>query len=177
MPHSQTTATGSADADTSVERQRAGQSTRSYALHPRMLIAAALVAVCMIPVGVLLSGLGVVVLKLAGGADTDTGLVTFVAAFAVTDFWGGGIAWSLTKAPRRDVTIAYTIMRLVILIVGAIISTRLAIVAPIQLIIAAPAVWFGVGMAQTQARLRATAARHEAEAVAASTATAPARSR
>ena len=139
-----------------------GRFEQLFHLNPRILIAALLCSVVMIPVGLVLSVLGVFVLKLAGGADTDTGLVVFVAAIAVSDFWGGGATWALTKAARRDVTISWGIARIPALVVSALISTRLAIVAPIELLLALPAAWLGVSMAHTQSRLRAVARRHEA---------------
>ena len=75
-------------------------------LHPKLLLASALIATVMIPVQLFLSAVGVLVLKMAGGAATDTSLVVTVAAIAVSDFWGGGIVYMLTRAERRNIVMA-----------------------------------------------------------------------
>lgn len=133
--------------------------TRSISLHPKVLLAAVLAAVAMVPVAVFLAAVGVLILQVAGGAATDTSTVVMVVAIAVTDFWGGGIVSALTRARRADVAVSWALARIPILIIAALISTRFAVLAPLLLVIAGGAAWIGARMAMVQARIRASAAR------------------
>lgn len=129
-------------------------------LHPKLLTASALVAVVMVPVQLFLSAVAVLVLKMAGGAATDTSLVVTVAAIAVTDFWGGGVVYTLTRTNPRSIVMAWGIARLPILIVIGLLSRNLALLAPVIFSIGMLAAWGGVRMAAKQSALAQRAA-HE----------------
>ena len=123
-------------------------------LHPRLLLAACIVSVLMVPVGVFLAALGVWVLEVSGGAARDTGIVVGIAGFAVADFWGGGLVAALTRARAVQVAVAWGIARLLVLVLIALVAPRLAAVLPIQLALAVPAAWAGARVARKQAALR-----------------------
>jgi hypothetical protein len=123
-------------------------------LHPRLLLAAGIVAVLMVPVGLVLAALGVWVLDVSGGAATDTSLVVGIAGYLVSDFWGGGIVASLTKARAPQVAVAWGLARLVVLVAFAVVASELAPTLPVQLALAVPAAWAGARVARKQAALR-----------------------
>ncbi len=123
-------------------------------LHPKLLLAAALVAALMVPVQALLAAAGVLVLQVAGGAATDTSLVVTIAGIAVTDFWGGGIVYTLTRANRQSIVVAWAIARIPVLVLVGLVSTNLAILAPITFVLGICAAWGGARVAQTQAQIR-----------------------
>ena len=127
-------------------------------LHPKLLLASALIATVMIPVQLFLSAVGVLVLKMAGGAATDTSLVVTVAAIAVSDFWGGGIVYMLTRAERRNIVMAWAIARVPILVLIGLFSRNLALLAPVTLALGILAAWAGSRMAESQAALAKRAA-------------------
>ncbi len=127
-------------------------------LHPKLLMASALVAVVMVPVQLFLSAVAVLVLKMAGGAATDTSLVVTIAAIAVTDFWGGGIVYTLTRTDQRSIVAAWAIARLPILIFAGMLSHNLALLAPVIYALGVLAAWGGVRMAIKQSTLARRAA-------------------
>jgi hypothetical protein len=144
--------------------QRAARADRSrrrapnrdiYGVPVRVLMAAGLVMVAMLLAGIALAGLGLGVLSLSGGAATDTGLVILLGAFAVTDFWGGGLVRTLTAADTRTVAVAWGVARMIAIVIGALLSTRMLMVAPVQLVIAVAAAAAGAHVAALQARLTA----------------------
>jgi len=132
-------------------------------LHPRLLLAAGIVAILMLPVGVFLAALGVWVLDISGGAARDTSIVVGMAGVLVSEFWGGGIVATLTRARAPQVAVAWGIVRLVLLVLVALVVPRLMPVVPIQLALAIPAAWAGARVARKQASLRRQIA-HEREA-------------
>jgi hypothetical protein len=123
-------------------------------LHPKLILASFLVAAVMLPAGLLLAGIGIAVLKLAGGAAHDTGMVVLVAAYGVTDVWGGGIVRTLTRLDERSVAIAWVIARLVLLGLLAVPMHGILDLVPVQLALAAVASWTGARVARTQSNLR-----------------------
>ena len=123
-------------------------------LHPRLLLAAALVAVLMFPVGLFLAAVGVFVLELSGGAARDTSIVVAVAGYVVADFWGGGIVAALTRARAPQVAAAWGVARLGVLVLVALAAPKLLALVPIQLLLAVPAAWAGARVARKQAALR-----------------------
>jgi len=123
-------------------------------LHPRLVLAALLVSVVMVPVGVFLAALGVWVLEVSGGAAKDTGVVVGIAGFVVADFWGGGLVAALTRARAPQVAMAWGIARLLVLLLAALVVTRLFAVLPIQLALSVPAAWAGARVARKQAALK-----------------------
>lgn len=127
-------------------------------LHPKLLLASALIATVMIPVQLFLSAVGVLVLKMAGGAATDTSLVVTVAAIAVTDFWGGGIVYMLTRAERSRIVVAWAIARVPLLVLIGLFSRNLALLAPVTLALGLLAAWAGARMAASQSALARRAA-------------------
>ncbi|MCB0880433.1 MAG: hypothetical protein KDC46_15795 [Thermoleophilia bacterium] len=141
-------------------------------LHPRLLLAAMIVAVLMFPVGLFLAALGVKVLDLSGGAAHDTSMVVGIAGYLVSDFWGGGIVAALTRARAPHVAVAWTLARLTVLVLVVLAVPSLLAIAPIQLLLAAPAAWAGARAARKQAALR----RHVASARTAGSDPAPTRS-
>lgn len=122
--------------------------------HPRAVLAALLIAFGMLIVGLFLAAVGVKVLDLSGGAARDTSLVVAVAAFVVTDFWGGGLVTMLTRARTAQVTLVWTIARGVILLLVALVATRMLPLVPLQLALAIPAAWAGSRVAHKQLQLR-----------------------
>jgi hypothetical protein len=123
-------------------------------LHPRLLLAALIVAVLMVPVGIFLAALGVWVLDISGGAARDTSIVVGMAGYLVSDFWGGGIVATLTRARAPQVAIAWGLARLLVLVLVAIAAPSLAPMIPVQLALAVPAAWAGARTARKQASLR-----------------------
>lgn len=123
-------------------------------LPSRLLLAAAIVALLMVPVGIFLAALGVFVLEVSGGAARDTSLVVAVAGFLVADFWGGGIVTALTRARALQVAVAWGIARAVLLVCIALVAHRMAPLLPVQLVLAVPAAWAGARVARKQAALR-----------------------
>lgn len=123
-------------------------------LHPRLLMAAGIVAVLMFPVGLFLAALAIGVLELSGGAARDTSIVVAVAGYVVADFWGGGIVAALTRARAPQVAAAWGVARLAVLVVVALVAPRLVAVLPVQLLLAVPAAWAGARVARKQAALR-----------------------
>lgn len=144
--------------DTARSAQDRPLSMAPLDLPRRLLVAAALVATGMLPVGMFLAALGVLVLKVSGGAANDTSLVIAVAAYLVTDFWGGGIVAALTKVDARRIAISWAITRGALLLAIAIFLHDLAPLLPIQLGLAVPAAFFGARMSHKQASLRRAAA-------------------
>ena len=128
--------------------------TRLPRLHRKLVLAAFLIAFVMLPVGLFLSAVGIWLLQASGGAARDTSLVIAVAGFLVTDFWGGGIVAALTRARSAQVATAWGIARLVYLALIAIVATKLALLLPIQLVLAVPAAWAGARASRKQAQLR-----------------------
>lgn len=126
----------------------------SLRLHPRLVLAAFLVALGMLPVGIVLAGAGVLVLDVAGGAADDTSLVVAVAGFLVADFWGGGLVAALTRARAPQVAIAWGAARLVVLLLVALVVERMSTVVPVQLVLAVPAAFAGARVSRKQAALR-----------------------
>ena len=122
--------------------------------HPRAVLAALLIAIVMLVVGLFLAAIGVKVLDLSGGAARDTSLVVAVAAFVVSDFWGGGLVTLLTRARTPQVTLVWTIARGIVLLLVALVATRMLPLVPIQLALAAPAAWAGSRVAHKQLQLR-----------------------
>ncbi len=107
----------------------------------------------MMLVGLFLAAIGVAVLQVSGGAARDTSIVVSIAAFAVTDLWGAGATWSLTRRQREHVVGAWISARLAwCLLVGALFSGVWLLVVG-QLVVAGPAAWAGVRLAMTQAQI------------------------
>lgn len=125
-----------------------------FRLHPRLLLAAGLVALFMLPVGGFLAALGVKVLDLSGGAATDTSIVVGMAGVLVTEFWGGGLVATLTKVRAVQVAVAWGVVRLALLLLLALVVPALWPVVPIQLVLAVPAAYAGARVARKQAALR-----------------------
>ena len=125
-----------------------------FRLHPRLLLAAGLVALFMLPVGGFLAALGVKVLDVSGGAATDTSIVVGMAGVLVTEFWGGGLVATLTKVRAAQVAVAWGVVRLVLLLLVALVAPGLWPVVPIQLALAIPAAYAGARVARKQAALR-----------------------
>jgi hypothetical protein len=123
-------------------------------LHPRLLLAAGIVAIVMFPVGLFLAALAIGVLKVSGGAATDTSVVVAIAGYVVADFWGGGAVAALTRARAPQVAAAWALARLVILVLVVLVAPKLLPVAPIQLLLAIPAAYAGARVARKQAALR-----------------------
>lgn len=123
-------------------------------LHPRLLLAAVIVAVVMFPVGLFLAALAIGVLELSGGAARDTSIVVAVAGYVVADFWGGGAVAAITRARAPQVAAAWGIARLGVLVLVAIAAPSLLAVVPIQLALAIPAAYAGARVARKQAALR-----------------------
>ncbi len=126
-----------------------------FRLHPRLLLAALLVGVVMLPLGALLARLGVWVLDISGGAASDTSVVVGMAGVAVTDFWGGGLVTTLTRVRAAQVAVAWGIIRLALLVVlfTSIVDDPIAVL-PIQLVVAVFAAYAGARVARKQAALR-----------------------
>lgn len=139
--------------------------------HPRVVLASFLVGILMLIVGLFLAALGVKVLDLSGGAAKDTSLVVAVAAFAVADFWGGGLVTALTRAKISQVTLGWAIARGVILVLIAIVVQRMLPLVPLQLALAVVAAWAGSRMSHKQLSMRReiAAERQAADAAAAAT--------
>lgn len=125
-----------------------------FRLHPRLLLAAGLVALFMLPVGGFLAALGVWVLDISGGAAKDTSIVVGMAGVLVTEFWGGGLVATLTKVRAVQVAVAWGIARTVLLVLVALVAPGLWPVVPIQLALAIPAAYAGARVARKQAALR-----------------------
>lgn len=125
-----------------------------FRLHPRLLLAAGLVALFMLPVGGFLAALGVWVLDVSGGAAKDTSIVVGMAGVLVTEFWGGGLVATLTKVRAAQVAVAWGIARLVLLVLVALVAPGLWPVVPIQFALAIPAAYAGARVARKQAALR-----------------------
>lgn len=123
-------------------------------LHPRLLMAAGLVTVLMFPVGLFLAALAIAVLEVSGGAARDTSIVVAMAGYVVADFWGGGIVAALTRARAPQVAAAWGLSRLVVLVLLGLVAPKLAVVLPVQLLLAVPAAWAGARVARKQAALR-----------------------
>jgi hypothetical protein len=121
----------------------------------RVPAVALLAAAAMLPVGLFLSGAGVLVLQVSGGAATDTSLVVMVAAFCVTDFWGGSLLHALTKRSSREVAVVWLCARAVVLLVVVLAAHGFAVAAPVAFVLAAPAAWLGAQVGAKQAALRA----------------------
>lgn len=122
----------------------------------KLLLCAGIVAVVMVPVGLLLTAFGIVVLKISGGAAHDTSLVTLAAAVAVTDLWGGAVVASLTGVDTQRTTAAWSLARAVV--ISAVVAfTSLSIffgVAQLVLAVVASNVGSRVGHKQAQLRQR-----------------------
>jgi hypothetical protein len=123
-------------------------------LQPRLMLAAAIVAVGMFPVGLFLAALAIGVLQLSGGAARDTSVVVAVAGYAVADFWGGGVVAALTRARAPKVATAWAIARAGVLLLVVLVAPKLLAVAPIQLLLAIPFAWAGARVARKLAALR-----------------------
>jgi hypothetical protein len=123
-------------------------------LHPRLLLASMILAVLMLPVGLILAAIGIGVLKVSGGAAHDTSIVVGIAGFVVADFWGGGIVAAITRARAPQVGVAWGIARLVVLGLLALVATGMAKFLPVQLVLSMPAAWAGARAARKQAALR-----------------------
>jgi hypothetical protein len=123
-------------------------------LHPRLLLAALLVTIVMVPVGLFLAALGVKVLDVSGGAARDTSIVVGLAGYLVSDFWGGAIVTTLTGGRPPQVAVAWGLARLAVLLVAALLVPALLGVLPVQLLLAVPAAWAGARTARKQAALR-----------------------
>jgi hypothetical protein len=123
-------------------------------LHPRLLLAAAIIAILMFPVGLFLAALAIGVLELSGGAARDTSIVVAVAGYVVADFWGGGAVAAITRARAPQVAAAWGLARLGVLVLVAIAAPKLLAVVPIQLLLAVPAAYAGARVARKQAALR-----------------------
>ena len=126
-------------------------------VHPRLLLAAAIVSVLMVPVGLFLAAVGVKVLDLSGGAARDTSIVVGIAGVLVSDFWGGGIVASVTRARAPQVAVAGGIVRLVALVAllaFGVVDSGLVPLVPLQLALAVAAAWAGARVARKQAALR-----------------------
>lgn len=126
-----------------------------FRLHPRLLLAALLVGIVMLPLAALLDRLGVWVLDISGGAAADTSVVVGMAGVAVTDFWGGGLVTTLTRVRAAQVAVAWGIVRLVLLaVLFATVLDDPLVVLPIQLVLAVFAAYAGARVARKQAALR-----------------------
>jgi hypothetical protein len=119
----------------------------------------------MVPVSVVLAAIGIFVLDLAGGAATDTSLVVTITAVLVTDFWAGGIIRALTRIPARDIAVVWGIARAIILVLAALLIHRLAIIAPLQLVLAVPVAYVGAIAAARQAQLKHSIQQAEKRAI------------
>lgn len=137
----------------------------------RLVLAAFLVALVMLPIGLFLSVIGIALLNAFGGAANDTSMVVVIAAYLVTDFWGGGFLQALTKARSSQVTFAWGIARGVLLVLIALVVTKYALLLPVQFLLALPAAWAGSRASRKQAQLKAQVAveraRHDRERAAA----------
>ncbi|MCZ4496006.1 MAG: hypothetical protein JWM25_589, partial [Thermoleophilia bacterium] len=131
-----------------------GNGFRVPRVPPRLLLAALLVSLVMLPVGLGLAALGVWVLELSGGAARDTSIVVAIAGFLVAEFWGGGLVAALTKARELPIAVAWGIARIVALVGMAFLSTKMAPFIPVQLVLAVPAAWAGARTSRKQAALR-----------------------
>ncbi|MCW2956126.1 MAG: hypothetical protein JWO69_995 [Thermoleophilia bacterium] len=123
-------------------------------LPARLLLAALLVSLLMVPVGLMLAALGVWVLEFSGGAADDTSIVVAIAGYLVADFWGGGLVAALTKARAFPIALAWGIARIVGLVAIALVSTKMAPFIPVQLALAVPVAWAGARTSRKQAALR-----------------------
>lgn len=121
----------------------------------RLVLAAFIVALVMVPIGLFLSVIGIALLNAFGGAANDTSMVVVITAYVVTDFWGGGFLQALTKARSSQVTFAWGIARGVLLVLIALAVTRYALLLPVQFLLALPAAWAGARASRKQAQLRA----------------------
>lgn len=134
--------------------RREAKARELLRVHPRLLLASGLVALFMLPVGGFLAALGVWVLDISGGAARDTSIVVGMAGVLVTEFWGGGLVTTLTKARAAQVAVAWGIARLAVLVLLALLVPKLLPVLPIQLALAIPAAYAGSRVARKQAALR-----------------------
>jgi hypothetical protein len=142
----------------------AGADTREpIRIRPRLVAASAVAALVMIPVTVLLTGLGILALKVSGGADADTSRVVLVAAAAVSDFWAGGLLFAFTREPRREIAVTWGAVRAVLLLAGMALLPKIVVVAPIMLVLAVPAAMVGVRVSAVQARLKREAVQEREE--------------
>ncbi|MCW2923669.1 MAG: hypothetical protein JWM98_1073 [Thermoleophilia bacterium] len=138
-------------------------------LHPRLLLASLLVSLVMVPVGIFVAAIGVWVLEFSGGAAHDTSVVVAIAGYLVSDFWGGGIVTTLTRARPPQVAASWTLARLLVLGLFVLVAPTLAPVLPVQLLLAVPVAYAGARVARKQASLRRQI-RAEQEALAAAAA-------
>lgn len=125
-----------------------------FRIHPRLLLAAAIIAVLMFPVGLVLAAVGIAVLELSGGAARDTSIVVAVAGYVVADFWGAGAVAAITRARAPQVAVAWGIARLGVLVLLGLAAPALVHVLPVQLLLAVPAAYAGARVARKQAALR-----------------------
>lgn len=146
---------GAGEQEFELEEERTPLDLRSLLqLHPRLLLAAGIVSLLMVPVGIFLAALGVWVLDVSGGAARDTSIVVGIAGYVVSDFWGGGIVATLTRVRAPQVAVAWGLVRLVLLVLVAVAAPSLAPMLPVQLMLAVPAAWAGARVARKQASLR-----------------------
>lgn len=111
---------------------------------PRQLLKyAAVGTLVMLVVGMFVAALGIGALKLFGGAAQDTSMVVLTAAYAIADFWGGGLVYLYTRARPFDVARAWALTRAVTLAGLVAIAGMKPEVAAVQLVLAVPAAWFG----------------------------------
>lgn len=101
----------------------------------------------MAMVGLFLTGMGWLALKAAGGAADDTRIVVMLAAFGVTDFWGGALVAVAARRTVRDATVAWTAGRAILLLAALLLLGMRPWVVLLQVIIAAPAAFIGARLA------------------------------
>lgn len=131
--------------------------------HPRLVLASALVTILMLPVGFVLSAIGIWGLEISGGAANDTSLVVLVTAFAVSDFWGGGIVATITKVRAREAATTWLMTRGALLLLLALVLPKMLPLLPIQIGLAFFAAWAGARSARKQAHLRSQVERNRKE--------------
>jgi hypothetical protein len=119
---------------------------------PPLVIAFAYV-LAMLPIGLFITGLGLLVLKLAGGAAADTATVVMVLAFAATDLWGGWILEAATRLPADRIVPPWMAARVVVWLALLLLFGSLIWVLPVMFVLAVPAVYGGARASAAQARL------------------------
>ena len=98
-------------------------------------------------IGVFLTGVGMLTLRVLGGVGNDTGLAVMVAAFAVTDFWAGVVLTVLTRASAQVVVVTWTAARAALLAVLALVVGYTLLLAVAQVAVAAGAAAVGARIA------------------------------
>lgn len=127
------------------------------ALAPRVFGYVVLISLALAFVGAFLATLGVFLLDLSGGAARDTSMVIVVAAFAVSDFWGGSLVAVRGDTSVQQVAIGYTVARAGLLVIATIAFPSLLPLTFAQLLLVAPTAGCGAAVGLRQLQLRQTA--------------------